>query len=115
MKTSQVARYLILLISAALAVLSIGSLTRLGTNPELAGWIVFYALAMLIESAILLFGYFRLKARGKNLYWLVFIILLLNIILTIFDQVGFVDVLFMLLSLIALITLHLSRKDFLPE
>lgn len=115
MKTAQLARYLILLISAALAVLSIASLTRLGTNPEMAGWYAFYALAMLIESAVLLVGYFRLKAGSKVLYWVVFIILLLNVILTIFDQVGFADVLFMLLSLVALITLHLSRKDFLSE
>ena len=115
MKPSQLARYLILLISAALSILSIGSLTRLGTKPEMAGWIAFYALAMLVVSALLLFGYFRLKARSKRLYWLVFVILLLNVILTIFDQVGFVDVLFMLLNLVALITLHLSRKDFLPE
>jgi len=115
MKTSVIARYLILLISAALAILSIGSLGRLGTNPDMAGIYAFYSFVMLVEAAILLFCYFRLKARSKVVYWLAFIILLLNIILTIFDQVGFVDVLFMLLSLVALVTLHLSRKDFLPE
>lgn len=115
MKTSVITRYLILLISAALAVLSIGSLARLGANPDMAGVYAFYSFAMLIEAAILLFCYFRLKARSKVLYWLTFIILLLNIVLTIFDQVGFVDILFMLISLVALVMLHLSRKDFLPE
>lgn len=115
MKTSTIARYLILLIAAALTVLSISSLGRIGTNPDIAGWYAFYSLAMLIEAAVLLFCYFRLKARSKTLYWLAFIILLLNVVLTIFDQVGFVDILFMLLSLVALVTLYLSRKDFLPE
>lgn len=112
---SQMARYLILLIAAALAVLSIGSLNRLGENPDMAGWYIFYSLAMLIESAILLFCFFKLKAKNKTIYWLVFIILLLNIVLTIFDQIGFVDILFMLANLIALALLHFSRKDFLTE
>lgn len=115
MKPAVIARYLILLISAALAVLSIASLTRLGENPDMAGWYVFYSLAMLVEAAILLFCYFSLKARRKTLYWLAFIILLLNVVLTIFDQVGLVDILFMLISLVALVALHLSRNDFLPE
>lgn len=115
MKTSTIARYLILLISAALTILGIGSFIRIGESPDMAAWYAFYSLAMFIEAGILLFCYFRLKARSKAIYWLAFIILLLNIILTIFDQVGFVDVLFMLVSLVALVTLHLSRKDFLPE
>lgn len=110
----QLARYLILLISALLAVLSIASLTRLGADPEMTGWYAFYSLGMLIESAILLFCYFRLRARSKLLYRLAFVILLLNVVLTVFDQVGFVDILFMLLSLITLGALYLSRKEFLP-
>jgi hypothetical protein len=115
MKTSIIARYLILLIAAALTILGIASLTRLGDNPNMAGWYAFYSLAMLIQAAVLLFCYFCLTTKNKTLYWLTFIILLLNIVLTIFDQVGWVDVLFMLVNLAALIALHLSRKDFLPE
>lgn len=115
MKTSIIARYLILLIAAMLTVLGIGSLTRLGDNPNMAGWYAFYSFAMLIQAAVLLFCYFRLNTRNKTLYWLAFIILLLNVILTIFDQIGWVDVLFMLVNLIALIALHLSRKDLLPK
>ena len=78
------------------------------------GWFVFYALAMFIESAVLLFCYFRLKKRSKNIFWLAVILLALNVILTIFDQVGLIDILYMLFNLVALITLYLSRKEFLP-
>jgi hypothetical protein len=39
----------------------------------------------------------------------------LNIVLTIFDQVGLVDVLFMLLNAVTLAALYLSRNEFLPE
>jgi len=117
MKTSlsQPARYLVLLTSAVLTIFGFGSLTRLAENPDLAGFYIFYAFAMLVISAVLLFCYFQLKKRRKNIFWLTSVILALNIVLTIFDQVGFVDILFMLLNLVTLVTLYLSRKDFLPE
>lgn len=70
MKTSTIARYLILLIATALTVLGIGSLTRLGDNPNMAGWHAFYSLAMFIQAVVLLFCYLRLNAKNKTLYWL---------------------------------------------
>lgn len=115
MKLSLFARYLILLIAGALSVLGIGSLTRLGTAPELASFYLFYTFAMLVGSVVLLFCYFQLPKRRKSVFWFTVTILALNVILTIFDQVGLIDILYMLLNLIALATLHLSRKDFLPE
>ena len=39
-------------------------------------------------------------------------ILLLNMVLTIFDQIGFVDILFVILNVAALVLLYLSRKEF---
>ncbi|NWF62948.1 MAG: hypothetical protein HXY38_01470 [Chloroflexi bacterium] len=115
MKLSDIARYLILLIAGMLAALSIGSLTRLGQNPDMAGFYLFYTFLMLLIALLLLVCYFRLKQRGKTAFWFTIFILALNVALTIFDQVGFVDVLFMLLNLIALVILYSSRKDFLPE
>jgi hypothetical protein len=114
MKTSQLARYLVLLTSAWLTYFGLGTLINLGSHPDLAGVFVLYAFAMFIESAVLLFCYFRLNKRSKTIFWLVIIILALNIILAFFDQIGFVDILYMLLNLVALVTLYLSRKEFLP-
>ncbi|MBV6393061.1 MAG: hypothetical protein KPEEDBHJ_02291 [Anaerolineales bacterium] len=110
----QLARYLVLLTAAALAFFSIGSLTRLGVNPDMAGWIVAYAFIMLVESGLLVVCYFRLPRRNKGIFWMAAIILALNVILPIFDQIGLADVLFILLNLAALTLLYSTRKDFLP-
>lgn len=111
---SQPARYLVLLVAAALAFLSVGSLARLSANPNMAGWIVTYAFIMLIESGLLVLCYFRLPRRSKGIFWTTMVILALNVILPVFDQIGLVDILFILLNLVALWRLQTSRNDFLP-
>lgn len=115
MKISQIARYLVLLASAALVYFGLGTLMNLGSHPELMGLFAAYALFAFIEAAILLFCYFRLKVRSKKIFWLAFVVLALNAFLVIFDQIGVIDIIYMLLNLIAAATLYLSRKDFLPE
>jgi len=114
MKAPQLTRYLILLVSTILTYFGLGTLINLGSHPELMGVFIFYAFVMFIESAILLFCYFRLKEKSKKIFWLTAIILALNIILAIFDQIGFIDAIYMLLNTAALVTLNLSRKEFLP-
>ncbi len=110
----QLARYLILLISALLTYFGLGTLINLGRNPEFVGWYAFYALLMFIEAAVLLVCYFRLKARSKTIFGLTVTILVLNILLTFFDQIGFIDIFFVLLNGIALFVLYRSRKEILP-
>jgi lysylphosphatidylglycerol synthetase-like protein (DUF2156 family) len=66
------------------------------------------------DAALILFCYVQMKTKTKYAYWLAFTVLALNIILTIFDQVGVIDILFMLVNLVTLIALYLSRKEFLP-
>ena len=114
MNNPQLARYLILLISALLTYFGLGTLINLGRNPEFVGWYAFYALMMFIEAAVLLVCYFRLRARSKTIFWLTVTILVLNILLTFFDQVGFIDILFVLLNGITLFFLYQSRKEILP-
>lgn len=114
MNTLQLTRYLILLISALLTYFGLGTLINLGRHPEFVGWYAFYALMMFIEAAVLLVCYFRLKARSKIIFGLTFIILLLNIFLTLFDQIGFIDIFFMLLNGVTLFVLYRSRQDILP-
>ncbi|MBI3170363.1 MAG: hypothetical protein HYZ22_17915 [Chloroflexi bacterium] len=115
MKPSQLARYLILLISTVLTYFGLGTLMNLGSHPELMGWFAFYSFAMFIEAAVLLLCYFRLNKRSRKIFGLSIILLALNAILVIFDQIGVIDILYVLLNLAALATLYFSRKDFLPE
>ena len=115
MNPSQLSRYLILFISAVLTFFGLGTLANLGSHPDLAGTFVLYAFAMFIEAGVLLFCYFRLKQRSKKLFWLAIILLALNLILAIFDQIGIMDILYMILNLAALVTLYISRKEFLPK
>ena len=107
----QITRYLFLFTAIILAVFGIGSLMRNGENPTLY---IFYAFIMFADAAVMVFCYYQLSRKSRLGYWLAFVVLALNIFLTIFDQVGLIDVLFMLVNLVALIALYLSRKEFLP-
>ena len=114
MNNPQLARYLTLMISALLTYFGLGTLINLGRHPEFVGWYAFYALTMFIEAAVLLVCYFRLKARSKTIFWLTVTILALNILLTFFDQIGFIDIFFILLNGVTLFVLSRSRKELLP-
>ena len=111
MKTLQPARYLLLLISAFLSVLSILTLTRLGERPGMVGWYAIYSILMLIDSVVVLACYFRLKQRSQRVFQVSMLVVLLNMILTIFDQIGIVDVIFIVLNIIALILFYMARKE----
>lgn len=116
MKTSplQLLRYLFLLTAATLAVLGMVTFVRIGAAPQLAAVYAFYALLMFIDAAIMLFCAFQIHKKKKNIYRLAVIILALNILLTIFDQFGLPDLLFLLLNLVTLIILFIGRKETNP-
>ena len=107
----QITRYLFLFTAIILAVFGIGSLMRNGENSTLY---VFYSFIMFADAAAMVFCYFQLTHKCRLGYWLAFTIFALNIIFAIFDQVGLIDILFMLVNLVALIALYFSRKEFLP-
>ncbi|MBN8656746.1 MAG: hypothetical protein J0M11_13505 [Anaerolineae bacterium] len=113
MKKSQLARYLLLLLAALLAVFSIGTLTRLAQAPEMVGLYIVYSLTMLIASILLLASYFWLRKKNRVAYYLTVSILVLSIVLTIFDQIGLADVVFILLNAAALTFLYMSRDEYL--
>jgi len=106
----KMASYLFLLLAAILVALGLSSFLLTQGNVLR----VFYAFAMFADAAVMVFCYYQLNRKSRLGYWLAFAVLALNIILTIFDQVGLIDVLFMLVNLVALIALYLSRKEFLP-
>jgi hypothetical protein len=113
MKTPQLARYLVLLLSGFLAVFSVASLTRLSLNPDLAVVYMIYASLMLIASILMLVCYFWLGQKSKRAFQVTVTILILNIVLTIFDQIGAADLVFMLLNAGALALLYTSRNEFI--
>ena len=106
-------RYLFLLTAAILVVLGMGSLLRINTNPARAALYIFYALAMFGDAAAMSFCGLQLNKRTKMIFYISISILALNIFPTIFDQFGFVDLLFVLLNIATLISLVQARKEFL--
>ena len=109
----QLTRYLFLFTVAILAVFGIGSLVRIGTNPDQTALYVFYALAMFGDGAVMLFCALQLNKRTNLIYYISVFVLAINILPTIFDQFGLADFLFVLLNLITLVALLTARKEFL--
>ncbi|MBK9925615.1 MAG: hypothetical protein IPP66_10015 [Anaerolineales bacterium] len=114
MKPSQIVRLLFFLTIAILFVFGIGSLLRIGENPDRKVLYIFYALVMFGDAVAMLFCVLQLDKRKKWIYYLTVFVLCLNIFPTIFDQFGLVDLLFLSLNLITLIVLIMARKEFLP-
>jgi hypothetical protein len=96
-----------------LAAFGIGSLLRIIANPERAGLYGFYALAMFVDAAALLFCAWQLNRKTKFAFYLTVLVLAFNILVTIFDQIGWIDLFFVLLNLAILVMLILARKEFL--
>jgi len=110
----QLTRYLFLLTAVILIVLGIGSLLRVNTNPARTALYIFYGLAMFGDAAAMLFCGLQLTKRTKLIFYFSAFVLALNIFLTIFDQFGLADFLFVLLNIVTLISLVLARKELLP-
>jgi len=111
---SQIVRALFLLTVAILVVFGIGSLLRINVSPNRAILYVFYALIMFGDAAIMFFCALQLNKKTMWAYYLSVLVLALNIVLTILDQFGLVDLFFLLLNLVTLIALVMDRKEFLP-
>lgn len=116
MKTStlQVLRYLFLFTAAILVVFGFGSFMRIGENSNRVVLYALYALLMFGDAAAMLICAFQLHRKKKQIFRLAVIFLALNIVLAIFDQFGFIDLLFLLLNLITLIIVLVARKEFNP-
>jgi hypothetical protein len=107
-------RYFFLLTFVILIVFGIGSLLRIGNNPDRAVLYIFYALIMFGDAIAMLFCGLQLNKRTKLIFFAATLVLALNILPTIFDQFGLADLLFVLLNLITLAFLVSARKEFLP-
>jgi hypothetical protein len=101
----QITRYLFLFTVVVLVVFGIGSLFV--SYP-------IYAVAMFGDVAVMAFCAWQLSRRTKFIFYFSVFVLVLNIIPTIFDQFGLVDLFFVLLNIATLISLVSARKEFLP-
>jgi hypothetical protein len=110
----QLARYSFLFTFAVLVVLGVGSLLRIGANPDHKILYIFYAVIMFVDAAAMLFCGLQLNKRTKLIFFFSITVLAGNILPTIFDQFGLADLLFLLLNLITLAFLLIARKEFLP-
>jgi hypothetical protein len=110
----QLTRYLLWFTVAILFAFGVGSLLRINANPDRASLYMFYAFLMFGDAAVLLFCALLMIKRTNPTYFILVVVLALNILLTIFDQFGLVDFLFVLLNLITLTALVMARKEFLP-
>ncbi len=107
--------YLFFITAIALTILAAGSFMRVNENPDMRIIYVLYAVLMLGDALAMLVCGLYINRKIKMIFWFAVIILGLNIILTIFDQFGLADLLFVLLNLITLAPLLVLRKEFLPQ
>ena len=110
------AKYLFILLAAMLDILAILSFMRVNGG-DLNHTIMYatYALMMFIDAALMLICGFRIGYKNKQVYQFAVVILVLNIVLTIFDQIGIVDIVFILLNALTLYVLLKYRKDFTED
>ena len=108
-------QYLFFISAIALVILSAGSFMRVDPNSNIKIVYIVYAVLMLGDAAAMLICGLYINRQIKGVYWFAVIVLALNIVLTIFDQFGLIDFLFVLLNIITLIPLLVLRKEFFPQ
>lgn len=108
-------RYLFFITALALAILGAGSFMRVNQNPDMKIMYAIYAFLMFGDGLAMLVCGFYIHRQIKAIYWFAVIVLSLNIVLTIFDQFGWIDFLFLLLNVITLAALFVRRKELLPQ
>ncbi len=108
-------RYLFFITAIALVILSAGSFMRDNPNPGMKIMYNVYAILMLGDAVAMLICGLYINRQMKVVYWFAVIVLALNIVLTIFDQFGLIDFLFVLLNVVTLVLLFVLRKEFLPQ
>lgn len=114
LSTFDLTRYFFLFTVAVLIVFGVGSLLRIHTNPDRGFLYGFYAVAMFADALAMLFCVWLLHKRMKFAFHISVLVLALNILPTIFDQLGLADLLFVLLNILTLIALLATRKELLP-
>jgi lysylphosphatidylglycerol synthetase-like protein (DUF2156 family) len=108
-------RYLFFITALALTILGAGSFMRVNQTPDMNILYIIYAFLMFGDGLAMLACGLYINRKIKAIYWFALIVLSLNIVLTIFDQFGLIDLLFVLLNIITLVMLFVHRKEILPQ
>jgi len=108
-------RYLFFFHALLLAVFGAASSLRVDPNPGLNMIYKVYAILMFGDALVMLLCGLLLNRKFSGIFWIAVTILSLNIILTIFDQFGLIDLFFVLLNSSTLGLLLILRKEFLPQ
>jgi len=109
---SLLVRYLLIFTAAILFILGAATFMRTNANPDMKVMYLIYAVLMLGDGVAMLVSGLLINKQKKQIYWFAVIVLSLNIILTIFDQFGMIDFLFVLLNAVTLFFLLRFRKEF---
>jgi hypothetical protein len=108
-------RYLFFVTAVVLVVFGINSFMRDNPNPDMKLVYDVYGALMLGDALAMLICGLYINRQIKAVYLFAVIVLSFNIIVTIFDQFGLIDFLFVLLNVITLIPLLVLRKELLPQ
>jgi hypothetical protein len=108
-------RYLFFVTASALVVFGIGSFMRDDPNLSIKLMYNLYAVLMLGDAIAMLVCGLYINRHIKTIFWFAVVVLGLNIVLTLFDQFGLIDLLFSLLNIITLTILLALRKELLPQ
>lgn len=108
-------RYLLFVTAIELVIFGVGTLLRISESPNLRSIYIAYAVLMFGDALVMAVCGFYIERKIKIVYWLAATILSLNIILTIFDPFGLIDILFVFLNALTLVALYILRKELLPQ
>lgn len=107
-------RALFYLTAVILAILSVLSFLRSFMGTDLRIYML-YAVLMAGDAACMFICGLFLTKKNKLFFGFAVTVLSLNIALTVFDQFGLADLLFVLLNIGTLAALIIHRKEFLPQ
>jgi hypothetical protein len=107
------AKYLFIVLAALLVFLAFMSFKRVdGGNISQTIQYATYAFMMFIDAALMLVFAFRITTPNKRTYQSAVVFLVINIIATVLDQIGIVDIAFIALNAFTLYVLYVYREDF---
>ena len=108
-------QYLFFFTAIVLMALGVGSIFRAGPSPDMKLIYMVYAILMFGDALAMLACGLLIRAGKTAIFWSAVTLLSFNIILSIFDQFGLVDLLFVLLNAFTLGLLIAFRREFLPQ
>jgi hypothetical protein len=114
-KPTALLQYSFFFTAVVLMAFGLNSMFRVSPDPNFKFIYMVYAILMFGDALAMLFFGLLIRARKTAIFWFAVTILSINIILTIFDQFGLIDLLFVLLNASTLGLLLNLRKELLPN